>query len=140
MNPDPPVVEPALPVSEFVHEHALRRGQRAVLVADRGGRLLGLMSITDARDAPPELWATTPVGQVMTPTPLKTVGPETDVSAALDLLVGGSLHQLPVVTGEQVVGLLDRAHVLRSLQLRDELGLRAPGGASRLSVGSRTLR
>jgi Zn-dependent protease len=139
MNPDPPLVEPALPVSEFVFEHALRRGQRAVLVADRDGRLLGLMSITDARDVPPELWATTPVGRVMTQAPLKTVGPDTDLSAALELLVGGSFHQLPVVIAGQVVGLLDRAHLLRSLQVRDELGLRAPGDGvgSRPSAASR---
>ena len=139
MNPDPPAVEPALPVSEFVFEHALRRGHRAVLVADRDGRLLGLMSITDARDVPPELWASTPVGRVMTQAPLKTVGPDTDLSAALELLVGGSFHQLPVVMAGQVVGLLDRAHLLRSLQLRDELGLRAPGDGvgSRPSAASR---
>ena len=139
MNPDPPVVEPAFPVSEFVFDHALRRGQRAVLVADRDGRLLGLMSITDARDVPPELWASTPVGRVMTQAPLKTVGPDTDLSAALELLVGGSFHQLPVVMAGQVVGLLDRAHLLRSLQLRDELGLRAPGDGvgSRPSAASR---
>jgi CBS-domain-containing membrane protein len=71
----------------------------------------------------------------MTSTPLKTVGPDTDLSAALDVLVGGSFHQLPVVTGGQVAGLLDRAHVLRSLQLRDELGMRVPGDA----VGPRPL-
>jgi CBS-domain-containing membrane protein len=69
----------------------------------------------------------------MTPTPLKTVEPDTDLSAALELLVGGSFHQLPVVMAGRLVGLLDRAHVLRSLQMRDELGLRAPGDG----VGSR---
>jgi hypothetical protein len=85
------------------------------------------MSVTDARDAPPELWASTPIGRVMTQAPLETVGPDTDLSAALELLVGGSFHQLPVVMAGPVVGLLDRAHVLRSLPLRDELGLRIPG-------------
>ena len=133
MNPHPPVVDPELPVSEFVFEYVLRRGQRAVLVADAAGRLLGLMSVTDARELPRDLWPTTPVARVMTPMPLKTVGPETDLSVALDLLVGGSFHQLPVVAAGHVVGLLDRAHVLRSLHLRDELGLSTPGDG----VGSR---
>ena len=41
------MVQSARPVSEFVYEHALPRDQRVVLIADRDGRLLGLMSITN---------------------------------------------------------------------------------------------
>jgi CBS domain-containing protein len=64
--------------------------------------------------------------------------PDTDLSAALGLLVNGDFHRLPVVAHGRVVGLLDRAHVRRALHLGDELGLRAPsdGAAARCSAAA----
>ena len=38
-------------VQEFVFDHVVRQGQRALLVVD-GGRLLGIVSITDAKELP----------------------------------------------------------------------------------------
>ncbi len=122
MNPRPPMASPQLSVQEFVFDQVLRQGQRALLVAD-GGRLLGIVSITDAKELPQEAWATTPVATIMTPVPLKTIAPDADLSSALRLLVEGTLNQLPVVQEGQVVGLLSRADVLRFLQLRAELNL-----------------
>jgi hypothetical protein len=72
-----------LSVHNFVFEHALRHGHRALPVVE-GGRLLGIVSITDAKHLPHDAWATTPVGEVMTHMPLKTLAPEADLSAALD--------------------------------------------------------
>jgi Zn-dependent protease/predicted transcriptional regulator len=123
MNPHLPLVSPETSVEEFVFEHVLREGKRAVLVV-HDGRLAGIVSITDAKKIPQDVWDTTTVAQIMTPVPLKTVSPDTDLNVALQLLVDGTLNQLPVVQGEQPVGLLSRADVLRFLQLREELGLR----------------
>lgn len=122
MDPYPPVAEPSMSVEEFVYDHVLRRGRRALLVVDQG-RLLGLVSVTDVREVPREAWVATPVASVMTPTPLKMVSPDADLSVALELLVDGGFNQLPVARDGQVVGLLSRADILRFLQLRDELDL-----------------
>ena len=127
MDREPPIVDPRLSVQEFVFEYVLRRGQRAVLLAD-DGRLLGIASISDAKKVPQEEWATTPLGRIMTPAPLKTIAPETELSDALGLLVDGELNQLPAVKDGRLVGLLSRADVLRYLQLRDELHLKRPPG------------
>jgi hypothetical protein len=64
--------------------------------------------------------------------------PDTDLSAAPGLLVTGDVHQLPAVAHGRVVGLLDRAHVLRSPRPRDQLGPRAPsaGAAARRSAAA----
>jgi Zn-dependent protease/predicted transcriptional regulator len=133
MNPQPPVAEPRLSVQDFVFEYVLRQGQRAALVAE-AGRLLGIASISDAKKVSQEEWATTPIGQIMTPAPLKTITPEAELSDALGLLVEGELNQLPVVRDGRLVGMLSRADVLRFLQLRDELHITgtgiAPGGRS----------
>lgn len=120
MNPEPPTVEPEMSIREFVLEEVLRRGHRAVLVM-HAGKLVGLMTLADAKELPPEDWERTPVGQVMTLAPLKTVSPDAGLSAAMKLLVDDSLHQLPVLDDGRVVGILDRGDVLRFLQLRDEL-------------------
>jgi CBS domain-containing protein len=127
MNPSPPTAGPEMTVQEFVLEHVLRNGHRAVLVAD-SGRLLGIVSVTDAKEIPQESWASTPVGRIMTPVPLKTVPRDADLATALRMLVEGELNQVPVLRDEQVVGLLSRADILRFLQLRDELDIRGLTG------------
>jgi Zn-dependent protease/predicted transcriptional regulator len=131
MNPQPPIASQAMSVQEFIFDHVVRLGQRALLVVD-GGRLLGIVSITDAKEVPQESWSTTTVGAIMTRAPLKTVSPDAEVNSTLQLLVEGSLNQVPVVRDEQVVGMLSRADILRFLQLREELGLRP------LPAGGRT--
>src|SRR5262249_51987358 len=111
---------------QFVHDHVLARGERALLVMDQG-RLEGIVSMSDAKHLPREEWATTPVAKIMTPAPLKTVTPETDLKDALQMLVEDSHNQVPVVRGGQVVGILNRADILRFLQMREELKVRGSG-------------
>ena len=115
MDGAPERLSPALPVSEFVIEHALRRGQRAMPVAD-DGHLVGIMSITDARHLSQADWSSTTVGDVMTRAPLKTLGPNADLAAALELMVENDVHQVPVVQGDTLLGMLSRADVMRYMQ------------------------
>jgi CBS domain-containing protein len=64
------------------------------------------------------------VAEIMTPAPLKTVSPRTDVGDALRILAERDLHQLPVVEHGGLVGLLTRADIMRFLQVRRDLDLR----------------
>jgi CBS domain-containing protein len=121
MNPQPAVAEPTMTVQEFVFEHVMRRAERALLVVE-AGQLLGIVTITDAKQVPQELWAVTPVRRIMTAVPLKTIAAGADLADALKLMVEGTLNQVPVVDAGRTIGLLARADVLRFLQLRDELG------------------
>jgi CBS domain-containing protein len=123
MDTSPVVAEPGLSVHDFVFEHTLRHGQRALPVVD-GGRLLGIVSITDAKHLPQDAWRTTSVGEVMTRMPLKTLAPEADLSAALELMVANGVHQLPIVRDGVLVGMLSRGDVMRYMQLGEELNLR----------------
>jgi Zn-dependent protease/CBS domain-containing protein len=125
MDPAPPTVGPDIMVQQFVFDFAVRRGVRAVLVTD-GPHLVGLASLSDAEHIHQEAWPTTPVGSIMTRAPLLTVTPDDDLVVALELMANHSVHQLPVVSDGQVVGLITRAEILSILQVRDELGLTAP--------------
>jgi CBS-domain-containing membrane protein len=49
---------------------------------------------------------------------LKTVAPETELSAAIALIAESGLHQLAVVHDGRPVGLLSRADIVSFLQLR----------------------
>ena len=56
MTPDPPFVSPALSVRELVDEYILRRGLRAIPVA-QDGRIVGLVTLTDVKHLPEAEWA-----------------------------------------------------------------------------------
>ncbi len=129
MDASPAVAEPALSVHDFVFEHTLRHGHRALPVVE-GGRLVGIVSITDAKHLPHDAWATTPVGEVMTRMPLKTLAPEADLSAALELMVANGVHQLPIVRDGALLGMLSRSDVMRYMQLGAELNLRGSDGSN----------
>jgi Zn-dependent protease/CBS domain-containing protein len=126
----PAVATAGLTVQDFVFEQVLQRGHRALPIVD-DGRLVGIVTLGDAKKLPQEAWPTTPVVSIMTSVPLKTVAPESELSAAIALMAESGLHQLPVVQDGQLVGLLSRADIVRFLQLRQELhltGAPASGG------------
>jgi CBS domain-containing protein len=129
MDPSPVVASPNLSVHDFVFEDVLQRGHRALPVAD-DGRLLGIVTLGDAKKLPQDAWPTTPVAKIMTSAPLKTVAPGSELSTAIQLMAESGLHQLPVIQDSRVVGLLSRADVVRFLQLRQELHLRTPQSSS----------
>ncbi len=136
MDARPPLAAPETGLDEFVYEYVLRQGRRALPVCDHAGRLVGLITVSDARRVPRAAWPATSVGQVMTRPPLKTAGPRTGLDEALRLLADGDFHQVPVVEdGDRLVGMLSRADVLRYLRRRDPAARhRSPDGPPSAAV------
>jgi Zn-dependent protease/predicted transcriptional regulator len=133
MDASPPVATPGLSVRDFVVEHALRRGQRALPVVE-DGRLVGIVSLTDARHVEQEAWAGTPVGAVMTRMPLKTLPSDADLAAAMELMVENSIHQVPIVSDGALVGMVSRGDVMRYMKLGPALQPRSSADAPSRSV------
>jgi Zn-dependent protease/predicted transcriptional regulator len=137
MDPSPESALPGLSVHDFVVDHTLRRGQRALPVVD-AGRLIGIMTVADAKHLGQNAWATTRIGDVMTRMPLKTLPPEADLAAALELMVENGVHQLPIVRDDaMLIGMLSRSDVMRYLQLGPEL---QPRGSAEVKPTSATPR
>jgi Zn-dependent protease/CBS domain-containing protein len=128
MDPSPAMAPGNLSVHDFVFDYVLQRGHRALPVVDNG-RLLGIVTLGDAKHLAQDAWSSTPVATIMTRAPLKTVSPDAELSVAIALMAESGLHQLPVVQGGDVVGLLGRADIVRFLQLLAELHLSIPGGS-----------
>ncbi|MYD50216.1 MAG: CBS domain-containing protein [Dehalococcoidia bacterium] len=112
MDASPPTVSRDLTIHEAVFDHLVRGAVRAVIVCE-GERILGILSITDVRKVPQSLWAEKPVGDIMTPAPLKSLTPENGLDDAFSLLGENGIHQAPVLVGDRLVGLLNRAHVIQ---------------------------
>lgn len=121
IHPDDTTVSPEMTVAELVDRYILPAARRAVPVA-QGGRLVGIVTVSDIGKVPPEQRGVVTVAQVMGGKErLHTVRADSRVLDAFELLGEHDLEQVPVMDGDRFVGLLTRADVARQLQLREAL-------------------
>jgi Zn-dependent protease len=116
-------VVPALPVSSLVEDYIATGHQRSFPVFG-GGRLWGIVSLSDVAKLPRDRWQETRVEQIMTPRErLRSV----DADDLLEHVVGDLQHagvsQLPVLAHdpERVIGMIGRADLMDFLQVRQLL-------------------
>ena len=121
IRPDPPAIQPWLPVADLVYDYLVRRGLRALPVVD-DGRVVGIVSISDVKEVPSDRWDNTPVAAIMTREPLYAVSPSATLPDVLELLDQHDLNQVLVLQDGRLIGLLSRGDVLRYIQIREELG------------------
>jgi len=123
MTRDCPRVAGDLLLDRLVQEEVLAKGRRCFLVAD-DGHLRGLLTLHEVKAVPRERWGQVRVDEVMTrPDRLAAVGPQEDLVAALAKMDDANVAQLPVLAGDQLVGMLTREHVLHYVRVRAELGV-----------------
>jgi CBS domain-containing protein len=104
MSRDLLTVEPELSMVE-VAQRMVARNVGAVLVLE-GGRLTGIMTERDLLRAVAQgVRDEAVVGECMTRDP-ETIGPEETTEHAAVLMIHGGFRHLPVVDGEDVVGML----------------------------------
>jgi Zn-dependent protease/CBS domain-containing protein len=127
MQPAPPAGTPSMSLAQLLTQIVMPYNVRAVPIVEND-RLVGIITLGDIKDVPQEQWSGTLVGRVMTPADrLRTVRPADDLSKALQLLEAGDFDQVPVLDpAGRLLGMLSRAHVLRWLQIREELKLGRP--------------
>ncbi|BAS25898.1 chloride channel protein [Limnochorda pilosa] len=85
-------------------------------VVDRGGRLVGVVTLQDVRDTPLDGRLDRQVREIMTPDPVVAY-PDDDLHAILDVLERRDVGRLPVVSradGGRVLGVITRSDVLRA--------------------------
>ena len=108
-------IEPDVPVLEAIKRMAEHR--IGALLVMRGTSLVGVMSERDyARKVllQGRSSSQTAVADIMSPTPI-TVGPDTDVFDCMRLCTDSRIRHLPVVQGEQVVGVISIGDLVKAV-------------------------
>jgi CBS domain-containing protein len=121
MTRDVLAIEPTtrlLEAAARMHE----RGVGAVVVVE-GGRLVGIFTERDVLKAVATGAVDGPVGDTMTRAP-ETIGQDEATSHAAALMIHGGFRHLPVVEGDDVVGMISIRDLIR-VSIDDE----APRGA-----------
>ena len=122
MNPNVPQAPADISVEEFVDNYLMQSDNQAFIVFD-DEKMVGMITIDDVRKLPHESRRTSLVRDVMTPSEkMIVVAPEEDVTDAFDRLQMKDVRQLPVVTGNKIVGLLRRKDIVRWLQFQSKIG------------------
>lgn len=110
-------------LSELVEGHILPSGRRCFLVTE-AERPRGMLTLADVSKVPKTDWEETTAGQTMVPWErMVRVEPGAALLKALQAMDDAEVNQVPVVTGDEVVGMLSRDQVLRYIRARAELGV-----------------
>lgn len=115
------VVSPDTTIDELVNEYVLGRNSRCFAVM-AGGDFAGLITLTDVRNVPRDQWPVMSVYRAMTPASrLHTLDPSDDLVRALEIMSTHDVHQVPVVRGRELLGMIDRGDLMRFIQVRRDL-------------------
>lgn len=116
-------VAPDLRVQSLVDDYILKKRERVFLVMS-GPELGGIVCLEDVKATPRDRWPSATVAEIMTPREkLESVPSSADGSAILNRLTTKDIHQIPVIDGGRIAGVICRNDVLKALQLRSELGV-----------------
>ena len=122
MTRDYETVPSLLPVQDLVEDYILKHKERVFLVQD-GEVLKGIVCLEDVKGTPKDGRAGLTVEDIMTPREkLQAVSPDDDGRSILNSLTSKDIHQVPVMEGGRVTGIICRTDVLRFIQLKRDLG------------------
>ena len=111
-----------LTIQQFVDDYLLRHRDLGFLVLE-GGLVQGIVCLDDVKKIPRERWKHTTIRHIMiTQNQLEKVSPGDDAGVAFAKLTANNMHQIPVVQGNRVTGMLRRNDILNYLQLHTNRG------------------
>ncbi len=124
MNPNVDTATPDMTIQDVIDNFVLPHNIRALPVV-YDSQPIGIVTLNDIRHVPPDDWGIVRVNQIMTPKDrLIVLSPQDSVAQALEVLSDNDLNQLPVVDNGRLVGMVTRSHVIKVMQVREELGVR----------------
>ncbi|WP_339105124.1 CBS domain-containing protein [Haloterrigena salinisoli] len=126
-------VEPETTVAELVQRMFTERHTGYPVIdtdAFEGERLVGLVTLTDAREVDPVERDAFTVDEVMT-TDLKTITPDSDAMTAIEEMRENDIGRLLVVEDGDLVGLISRSDVMTAFDIVQKSGAVNPGGLPR---------
>ncbi|HEX4002546.1 MAG TPA: site-2 protease family protein [Candidatus Acidoferrales bacterium] len=104
------------PLQKLIDVEVLTHGRRCFLV-DRGEHPVGLLTLHNIKEVPRGSWAATTAAQAMIPLgKLHTIDPNVELWKAFEEMGVDGINQMPVMRGEDMVGMLSRGDIVRYLQ------------------------
>lgn len=126
MRKDFPRVSGGMTLEQVVQQFVMTGTSRYFVVNSADGSQ-GLMTLNGIQAVPRDLWEVTTAAQVMIPAEkLDTTTPQTGLWAALERMGRDGVNQLPVVEGNDIVGMLSREDILHYLTMLESFAGRAP--------------
>ena len=121
MTSDYLVVPSSITVSQLIRNYILTTGRHLFIVAD-DGRLAGVLTLSDVKSVPQQNWDATRVNEIMTTVgKLKVAYPEQDVLSVMEQMDEDTINQIPVVSGNTVIGVVTRDNLINFFRTRSEL-------------------
>jgi Zn-dependent protease len=125
MNPTCARVPADASLQELVDEQVLGHGVRCFLVT-QDEEVVGLLTVHNLKAAPRSAWGQTTARDVMVPLrKLEKIDPNAELWTVLQRMGRDGMNQLPVVSGNRVIGLLSRADIVNYLQTLAQIDVRA---------------
>jgi Zn-dependent protease len=120
MRHDYTSILPNTTLEQLINKHILGSGQRS-LVVKQDDRVVGLLTLHNVKAIPSSGWLTTTAAQVMIPpVKMKWIRPEAELVDALGEMDRDGVNQLPVMAGDQILGVLGRDDVINFLRTMSE--------------------
>ncbi|GAB7119300.1 CBS domain-containing protein [Natrinema pallidum] len=122
------IVDPETTVAELIRRMFTERHTGYPVVdadAFEGERLIGLVTLTDAREVEPVEREAYTVEDVMT-TDLQTISPDSDAMTAIERMRDHDIGRLLVVDDDDLVGLISRTDVMTAFDIVQQSGAVAP--------------
>jgi len=114
MREDVPTTAPNQSLSQLMHDQMISEHQAFPVL--RNDQLVGIVSMHDVRRVPRPAWDTTSVQAIMTPAAQLVVAQaDENMAGAVERLVRRQVNQLPVLRGDQFIGVLRQRDVARWL-------------------------
>jgi Zn-dependent protease len=124
MTHDVVSVPPDLPVSRLINDYFIKFCFRTFPVVQEG-KVSGMVDLTDVKNIPEEERNRITTKQVMQPvSPEISIAPDASLADALRKMTVESLGKLIVIQGDQMIGLITKAGLLRFLEVRQILHVR----------------
>jgi Zn-dependent protease len=109
-------------LQRLVDDHILGGGRRSFVV-ERGGNVIGLLTLHGIKEVPRSEWPVKTVAQIMIPIDqVKRVHPDAGLWGALEEMDRNGVNQLPVMTDGQIQGMLSRDDIIGYLRTLREIG------------------
>jgi Zn-dependent protease/CBS domain-containing protein len=112
-----------LSLSHLINDYVLNGGNRCFLVTE-GERLRGMLTLRDISGSSRADWDQVTSEQVMLPwEKLIRVQPEMELLEALQKMDDSNVAQVPVVKGDNLMGILSREQIFHYIRLLGEIGV-----------------